>query len=425
MAEEKKREMEKYYPRWVSDRPPRVGKVENGPPWWPNFDPPSFSEEELWEIERYCQKIVENVKEEGGMTPWERWKITMDLGIPDRPFVFNQALNISTGRVLDNWTEALKPGIDLFWYPKLMLKAHFLWTVRFKTDHISPYVYSYGENEYSPKSATKMLPKAPPAMWIKPAIDTFEELDTIVHEVDPYRDGFFPPYMWVVRKTKQFMVKHGVSDYLPLIAYICPEPTGLIVVLSGHRLGFPAYKRQPEVALKAAQLDLSFRIRFGRALRDEGADHLCMCSCAGPWLGLETWKKFNHIWVEVEKGLEPVGGLTHLLACDERPLLEYYFETGAIRRSFNADHETPYEFVAEVAKKWKKAYSPYFNGVMLSTGPAERIVDSIKAIVKTCAGPGFWCTNPSSEYYARPEWIELAEKTYKEYGKEVFKTLRK
>jgi hypothetical protein len=418
-------EMKKFYPTWVSDIPPRVGRVEGGPPWWPNFDPPSFSEEELWEIERYCQKIIENVKEEGGMTPKERWKTTLEWGLPDRPFVLNLALNMSTLRALDNWTEALKPGIDAFWYPKLILKAHFLWGVRFKTDHISPYVLTYGENEASPKSVTRMLPKAPPAMWVKPGIDTFEELDTIVHEMDPYRDGFWPPYMWVVRKTKQFMKKHGVSDYLPLIAYFCPEPTGHLVALIGMKKGWPAYKRQPEVVIKAAELDKRFRIKFAKALREEGADDLMMCSMTPGWIGLEAWKPYNHIWVEIEEALKPYGGFTHLLSCDCSQALEYMIETGAIRRSFNSDHATPWDVAAKIGKKYKKAYSPYFDAVMLSTGPAERIVNTVKTIVKNYAGPGFWCTNPTSEYYAKPEYIELAEKTYKEYGKEIFQSLRK
>jgi hypothetical protein len=56
----------------------RVGVLENAPPWWPNFKPPEFTEEDLCEFERYCMKIVENVQKEKGMTPWERWKTTLE-----------------------------------------------------------------------------------------------------------------------------------------------------------------------------------------------------------------------------------------------------------------------------------------------------------------------------------------------------------
>ncbi len=51
------------------------GSMENAPKWfntlWTMLEFP-FSEEEELEIERFCQKIKQNI-EKDKMTPWERW----------------------------------------------------------------------------------------------------------------------------------------------------------------------------------------------------------------------------------------------------------------------------------------------------------------------------------------------------------------
>jgi len=82
-----------------------------------------WSREEELEIERYCEKILKNIEEEGGMTPKERFMAMMWGQDKDRMPTALLGGTTYTSKVYDGFREAMKP-IDLYQYPKLWVKGH-------------------------------------------------------------------------------------------------------------------------------------------------------------------------------------------------------------------------------------------------------------------------------------------------------------
>ena len=394
-----------------------LGTLDNPPPWWPNFQPPQFSEEELREIEGYCQKIVENYEREK-ITPWERWKITHELGIPDRPFIWHHSLNTCAGRVLDCWSKSLKPGYDLWFYPKLALKAHLLWNARFNADCVATWGFTRGEIGWGGSSRIRLHPYLQP-ITVEPILRSPKDWDRI-HEPDPYRDGFYPQYLWEVRKIKEFMKKYGIAKYAPLFASIGDDPVNFVSFILGEKggAGYRAFRKRPELVQRCAELDLNFKIKLGKALIKEGADVLT-CIGLGGIAGLEAWGPFNKYWIELNRALTP-SGMTWMMLTDQSQVLEYMFETGAIPTRFWVDHLTPSDFVAKVSRKWKKVFALSLDPQLLVHGPSDQLVETVKNTIKTCAGPGFIFGLNICNYNSQAEYIDMASKTAEEYGKKVY-----
>ena len=400
----------------------RVGELENAPPWWPHWKEPDFTEEDLCEIERYCKKIVENVSKEKGMTPRERWKTTLELGMPDRPFVAIQQCNLPVSRVLDCWSDSLKPGIDLHWYPKLCLKGHLAWTARFNHDWVHPYIFTYGETEWGGSSKGKVLPYAAPAQTEAP-IKTEADFETI-HVPDFNRDGFYPPYLWMVRKIKEFMKKHGVADIMPMKADFCAAPSIAGYILRGIKQYMVDVKRNPEMARRCAELDLKFKIQYGKAVLEAGADFMGCCSFGG-FMGLETYKKadVDKYDLALAKALPPKS-FTYQFGFDQSPSLEYMCQTGSMVLGWICDPATPMEMQRRVATKYNKIMMPVTESLILLRGPPEAIIEHMKNNIKQGAGPGYSFSLAVGDYVSRSEYIDLAIKTAKEYGAEVYKGLK-
>jgi hypothetical protein len=405
----------------LTEEKSRVGILENAPPWWPNFKPPEFTEEDLCEIERYCKKIVENVSNEKGMTPMERWKVVKEHGIPDRPPVYTATIAINVSRALDCWSDSLKPGIDMWWYTKLLLKAYFAWTARFGNEWIHPYILSYGFPEIGGSSRAKLVPYAAIAM-IDPAIKTEDDWDRI-NIIDVHRDGFFPPYLWLLRKLREFMKKHGVADVVPLWGNFCAGAFGgTQETLFGLKAGWIALRRNPEILHKGTKLNIKKILAFAKAVKDIGVDQLSVCDWPSI-AGLEAYKPFDPYKLEETKAVTPPGHIS-MNAFDSSPTLEYMCQTGSIGMAFGCTHETPKELCRNIATKYNKVFALYPDPLIFASGPGDRIVATVKDYIKTCAGSGYLFVANATDYWTPQENIDLAVKTAKEYGAEVYRGLK-
>jgi len=396
---------------------PRLGILENAPPWWPNFKPPDFTEEDLREMERYCTKIVENLKEEE-MTPWERWKVTMQLGIPDRPVVFNMPLMLAVSRALDCWSDSLKPGIDMYHYPKLALKAHFIWNARFNIDTLYPYPYTYGDTEWGYQSRAKLLPYAAPA-WVDPPLRTPDDFDKI-HLPDMKRDGFYPAYFWTLRKAKEFMKKYGIP--MPLHAAFCGDPYSTPSILRGLKQYVMDIKRNPDLMKKCVEIATKHVVNYGKACLEAGADVMGCCAWSGI-AGLEAYKPYDKYQIEAVKAIG-ADKFVWMYGFDQSPTLEYQCQTGSMPIGWYCTHETPIELSRRVATKYKKIFANFFDPLIVVHGPPEAIIDTVRKNINVGAGPGFIFLHSAVDYWCPLEYVELVVKTAKEYGKEVYKGLR-
>ncbi|MFC2018174.1 hypothetical protein ACFLTQ_02605 [Chloroflexota bacterium] len=90
--------------------------IKNAPYWYNapfaelDFD---WTTEEKLEIERYCEKILKNIEDEGGMTPLERFWALMHGKDKDRMFMGSPFNNPYSVRALDSAADAMKP-IDMY-----------------------------------------------------------------------------------------------------------------------------------------------------------------------------------------------------------------------------------------------------------------------------------------------------------------------
>ena len=118
-----------------------VGEMENAPEWWgKTYDEIDFewSKEEELELQRYCEKIIQNAEEEE-MTPKERFEATWQGKDKDRLHIEVKYNVPYAVRTLDSFADAIKPG-DLYQWPKLHIKGHLATAARFKLDIINVYV---------------------------------------------------------------------------------------------------------------------------------------------------------------------------------------------------------------------------------------------------------------------------------------------
>jgi uroporphyrinogen-III decarboxylase len=95
----------------------------------------------------------------------------------------------------------------------------------------------------------------------------------------------------MVRKAKEFFRKHGVADVIPISAAFCGHVTDAALILYGMKNYLVFWRRNPEILHKCAQFDLPFKIQYGKALLEAGADNLMLCSLGAPG-GVESFKPF-------------------------------------------------------------------------------------------------------------------------------------
>ena len=403
---------------------PRLGIVEDAPLWWPNWKAREFTEKDQCEIERYCRKIVENVSKEKGMTPWERWKTTLALGIPDRPIVWMLVDPCAVSRALDCWSGSFKPGYDMYNYPESFVKANLAYVAKFQHDQVCAYTLwgAITMVEWGGSCRVRMSPNMQPAP-IDPPVKTEADWDRI-HMPDVHRDGFLPLSIWAFRKIKEFMNKYGVSEVMPLMTFTeIVVDLGAVCILMGMRWGMAAMKRTPELCHKACKLLLTHNIDFIKAMQEAGAD-ISMSSKENNWQGLEVAKQFQKYDVELAKAVDR-GNHIFLGSTvgDAGAELENQCAVGGYGTGWYLPNDIPYDVQRRVATKYKKVFLCETTKVPLLTRKASDVAESVKQGIKACAGPGFVVAT-NQDAHATIENLDTYVRTAKEYGREVYKGLK-
>ena len=392
------------------------GKLEGAPKWfntpWKKLDF-RFSEEEELEIERYTEKIKENI-EEDKMTPMERWNATMEGQEVDRILVYLAPLTTYSIRVLDGFSNAVKP-IDSFRNPKLFLKAHMAFAARFGTDCIDFYTLSYGESLWGGKA--KLLELAHPVMT-EPGVKSMEDADRLVVP-DPRKHGLYPGDLWAVNKCKQIFKKYGLEGVMPILASCCSPPAWIVATcVRGLKNGFLDPIRNVDLWHKLIEKTTKFEIDYAKALWEADADVVWCCQHHSAW----PPKVFREHIAPYDARLAKEGPLHGWgYAFNQEKHVEILRELGGYDpvKWVALDTETPVEFARQFTKEMNKAYTCIETDKTLATNP-KTIEDAVKEHMKigtSTPGVGFGMVAGSIDYWTPPENCDAFVKYVKEYGK--------
>lgn len=240
--------------------------IENAPDWYNTpFEDLDFewSKEEEVEIERYCERILKNVEEEGGMTPKERFMAFQWCKDKDRMVVGCLHGNVWSTRTLDSGADAIKP-IDVHRYPKLFVKAHLATMARFKLDFNNLHTINYGEDMWGGQS--RMVDYGNPILVPPPPIKKFEDIEGMPAP-DPMKDGLYPGYLWANREYRRIINKYNLP--IPVHASICPGTIALVMMGMTGFSEFPmVLRRDPEVVKYGIEKGLEFLKKFGERIID-------------------------------------------------------------------------------------------------------------------------------------------------------------
>lgn len=258
----------------------QFGEMENAPDWYgKTLDELDFewSKEEELELERYCEKIIENAEEEE-MTPKERFEATWQKQDKDRLHIEVKYNVPYAVRTLDSFADAIKPG-DLYRWPKLHVKAHLATAARFKLDIINVYVIYYTEGLWGGR--TRMIDYGTPQLIGEPPIKTMEDLESVAVP-DPKKHGLYPGYLWALKELKRIMAKYGADEVMPVEYSFCGDPMGnALLAMLGFNDGMIMIKKQPELFRASVEKMAEWTITFGQAVKECEPDGFYMCSFMG------------------------------------------------------------------------------------------------------------------------------------------------
>jgi len=277
----------------------KIGNLEGAPDW---YNTPldqlhwDWTKDEEKELERYCEKILQNAEEEE-MTPMQRFEATWEGKERDRlPIEVSVQVPFAT-RTLDSWADTLHPA-DLYRYPKLHVKAWLATAARFKLDIIYVYVITFTETLWGGNA--KLGGYAAPQMVGEEPIKTMEDVEA-VEVADPYLHAMYPGYLWTIRELRRIMDKYGVSKVMPLNISFCGDPMGSVglgMVGFGPSMKLP--KKNPELFRACMLKATEFSKRFGLACKNVcNPDALYMCSYMGT-IPVDMGKGIsNEYWMEL------------------------------------------------------------------------------------------------------------------------------
>lgn len=392
------------------------GSMEGAPKWfnapWTELDFP-FSEEEELEIERYCQKIKQNI-EKDKMTPWERWNAMVKGQEVDMVHVQIHPETTYSIKALDGFADAVKP-IDSFKHPKLFLKAHLASIAKFGTFVPQIYSYSYGESEWGGKA--KYLERAHPVM-VESGVKTLEDADRLVVP-DPRKDGAYPGMLWMIHQMKENFKKYGLGDVMPVGASVC-TPAEWIVAESvrGLKAGFLDPIKNIDMWQKLIRKTTEFEIAYAKALREAGADIVWCCQHHSAWPPKVFKEQIAPFAAELAKR-GPLDGWAY--AANQESHMQIMADAGGYDacKFLEFTTDTSVEFCRKFTKDLNKAYicCEPDKAILTDFPTIEATVKQHIKIGTSTPGVGFGMAVGAIDYWTPPQNVEAFVKDVKQFGK--------
>lgn len=287
--------------------PVKIGKMEGAGPYYgmvlDELDGAlSWTPEEEALIERCCNKILENVQEEE-MTPYERWKATIEGRERDRLFVETTFFPLYAIRTLDSFGNVFKPN-DAYRFPKLNILAQLATVATFKHDSLVFSAINYAENMFG--WDCKMIEYGNPVTVGDPPIKSIEDLDDL-ELGDPMRHGLYPQYLWSGREIKRIFKKYGLDGVLPFNMSTCAESIMTAALcMMGQAQFMVATRKNPELCKRAVALATEWCIKYHtQTVEVCDPDVMFMCGFYGcsPYKGNEWMAEEN---AKIGKALGPL-----------------------------------------------------------------------------------------------------------------------
>ncbi len=262
--------------------------MEGAPYWYgTHLDKLDFewSMEEELELERYCERILKNIEEEGEMTPVDRakahwWSKEDDFKNADRKLMVYSGCVCYDTRTLDCHADALVP-IDLYRSPKLHVKGKFASVARFKLDYMNTAMIVYTDDLWGQNA--RMIDYGNPSMVGEPCVKNEKDLEKVKASLkstggvpDPYTAGLYPGWLWFVREQRRIVDKYKLP--IPLWISMCPGATEVCQLGMMGWTGFQmAVHRNEEFAKACANTAQEWCKRFIKAEIDVGHPEAIYC----------------------------------------------------------------------------------------------------------------------------------------------------
>ncbi len=401
----------------------QFGEMQGAPDWYGTpLDEIHFewSPEEEVEIERYCEKILKNIEEEGGMTPAERFKATFENKPRDRALVYVLYGNVFGSKVLDSEANAIMP-IDIYKYPKLWVKVHLAAVARFKLDFANSYGIAYGEEFY--RANAMMIEYGNPVIAEDPKIKTMEDLEGIVAP-DPKLDGLYPGYLWANRELRRIYDKYGLTGKMCMMPRICGDPHSIVMMYMMGYAGFAkALRKNKELAIKCLEIATEWEIAYGKAVQEAAqAESLYMCAMTGaqPPKGYEWLAEY---WAKVGQALAPkswnIYGYGYAGALQWLDILK---ENGALGdgtfRGGLHDYQCPFKPMIDWHRDNELTLFSMNSDKTLLDGPISKIEEEVKEIVEYGKSyNGFGIAIGMVDYWTPFANLDAAVAAAKKYGR--------
>ena len=401
-------------------------RMQGAPEWYGrHLDELEFewSPEEEVEIERYCEKILRNVAEEE-MTPLERFKAHMEGKPKDRKLITVETLETYPPRTLDSWADAIKP-IDLYKYPKLLVKAKLATVARFKLDFPSENIITYTEEIFG--GHAKMIDYGNPGAVGEPPIKSMADLEGL--EVpDPYCTGLFPGWLWAHKELRRIIDKYHLP--LPIWASIGSDPTCVAILGMMGWSGFlQALRKNPELARRCSDLGAEWDIKLGRAMIEVcNPEALYVCQFTG------AFSLKGNEWVgdqlrEVAKGIKEADPNIHLSHGYSflTGVLEWYtvlHERGSMTRdAFDGGTGGDVTDVDEkIVMDWHREHDIYLGyGIktgILEQGPISAIEEACKALCEFGKDHSRFAPGALVVYNTPHAHLDACVAAYRKYARE-------
>ena len=382
-----------------------------------------WTQEEEAIIGRLCDKILANI-EEDEMTPWERWKATVEGKERDRLLVDTTYHAVYAVRALDSFANALRP-LDAYLFPKINILANLALVARFNLDVMVFSNMLYAENMFG--WDCRALEYGRPFPTGKPPIKSMEDLEGL--EIgDAYVDSIYPQYLWSGRELRRIFKKHGLHNVLPLNVSACAEPLMTAALgMMGQAQFMMATIKNPELAEACATLASGWCIDYAtKLIKTAEPDILFMCGFYGcsPYKGNEWMAELN---AKVGKAVGPQCTCTWGWALNGilDQWMQAQLELGAIgpggyvgiEASGDVTFEPMIDFLAD-NNLYGLASVP---DKMVLEGPVSKIEEEVKRRCEYMTAKGkdskIVAGYGAIDYWTTPDHFEAGIKAFHEYGR--------